>query len=257
MRKTPIMNRILCGCFGLFLTLTLAPGAHAAYVLAIDIDGVDDVSITYNPLFSFGGDTTTASTSIKSTAFGMPTGNSIFGGDGSSSPDTYVFTYNPGVNGDNLVLAPGQPLGNGNFASGITAGGTGLYNVYATWPFTFNVSGGDTLYETVTSGSSDSRSINQNGPFDAGLGNVWVLVGQVQYTSGAITVTQAAGTNTFVSMRAAGLLFEPVRQDAVPEPSTYLLVGLGLFGVFLRRRRFAAGFASNTRAGTAGAGSNR
>ena len=154
--------------------LLMGTAAHGAFIFIIDIDGADDGPITYNSNFSFGGDTTTASTSVASSAFGM-SGDSIFGGDGSALPDTYVYTYTPGIDGDNLVLTPGQDLGSGNFASGAVAGGLGLYNVYATWPFTTNVSGGNTQYQLVTAGVLPViTTLNQNNQ-----GNTWVLLGQI------------------------------------------------------------------------------
>jgi hypothetical protein len=217
---------------GVFALVLLAANASASYILEIDTDGTDDGVLTYNSLFGFGGDTTTASQSAPSVAFGMTGGDSIFGGDGVNSPDTYVYSYDPGVDGDNLALAPGQDLGNGNFASGAVAGGPGLYNIYATWPFTTNVSGGLTNYEISTFGVPNVNvSLDQNN-----LGDSWILLGQIQYTTGAIQVTQTSTSNTFVSMRAAGLLFEPDSDAAVPEPSTVLLVGAGLGLLLLRRR---------------------
>ena len=183
-------------------------------LVEIDTDGLDDGSIAWNPDFSFGGDTSTASQSAASGALGMTGGDSIYGGDGVASPDTYVYTYTPGSQADNLFLSAGTPLGDGNYATGGTGGGPGRYAVYATWPKTSNVSGGLTNYQTVTAGDGDLVSVDQNGPGGEGsvdtFGNVWVKVGEVDYLSGSITVTQTPTTSTAVSMRAAGILFEMV-----------------------------------------------
>ncbi len=210
--------------------LLAAAVANAAFILEVDIDGADDGVITFNPNFSFGGDTTAASQSAASTAYGMTGGDSIFGGNGNAQPDWYVYTYDPGTMPDNLAIPAGTDLGDGNTATGAVGGGPGKYTVYATWPFSANVSGGPTTYDVSTSGDSFSVQINQNGPGDTGLGNVWVKLGEISWTSGAITVDQKAGSNTYVSMRSAGLLFE-----AVPEPATLGL--LGLAGLALLRRR--------------------
>lgn len=215
----------------------LAPHASAARIVAIDIDGADDGPITFNPDFSFGGDTTIASTSIAGTAVGLPTGDSIFGGDGVTLPDTYVYTYTPSSQADNLVLAPGTDLGDGNVATGLVGGGAGLYNVYATWPITDNVSGGDTEYAvTVNGGTPVVTSVNQN---TLGLGDVWFLVTTVNYTGvGSIVVSQSpSDANTFVSMRGAGVLFELASSD-VPEPATWWMMLGGLSGMAVLRKRF-------------------
>jgi hypothetical protein len=214
-------------------TLLLSAPASAAHLIEIDIDGLDDGPVTFNSHFSFGGDTTTASSSVAGTAFGLTGGDSIFGGDGVFSLDTYLYNYNPSLDADNLALAAGQTLGGGNLATGFAGGGAGLYNIYAAWPETDNVNGGDTSYSAATLGDAFATSVNQNGAAGA-----WVLLGTINYSSGGITVTQTAGSNTFVSMRAAGVLFE--RADAprnVPEPSTLLLFAAGIAGIWLRRRK--------------------
>ncbi len=214
------------------VVVVLAQSAQGARLFEIDTDGADDGVLTFNPDFSFGGDTTTASQSSTSGAFGTTGADSIFGGDGVNEPDTYVYTYSPDTQPDNLAIPAGTDLGEGDLATGLTGGGEGPYRVYATWPFTSNVSGGLTRYEVVTGGDSFTVDIDQNGG-GAGRGNVWVLLGEIDYTGGAITVTQSAtDQNSFISMRAYGLLFE-----AVPSPGAAgLLMGAGALAAARRRR---------------------
>jgi hypothetical protein len=203
-----------------------------------------------HPNISFGGDTTTASDSVASPAVGMTGGDSLFAGNGTNQPDTYVYRYTPSVDGDNLVLAAGTPLNdNGNIATGQTAGGSGLYTIYATWPRTTNVSGGATRYTlTDAGGTLFSVDINQNTILDNSIGVVtpalggggeWVPLGSVNLNAGTTyTLTQSVTvSNTFVSMRAAGILFEP-GFAFVPEPSTVGMAMLlaGCFSLFVRRR---------------------
>ena len=203
--------------------------AQAAYIIEVDIDGTDDGVLTLNPDFAFGGDTTTASSSATAAVFGGTGGDSIFGGDGVNFPDTYVFTHSPDSQTDNLAITAGQDLGEDNFASGLTGGTPGLYRVYAAWPFTSNVSGGLTSYEVLTEGDSFTTSTDQTGG-GLGRGDDWVLLGEIEYTTGRIIVTQTCESNTFVSMRAYGVLFE-----MVPEPSSLLLLG-GAALLAIRRR---------------------
>lgn len=210
--------------------------SRAAFILEIDTDGLDDGALSYNPGFSFGGDTTAASSSAASAAYGASGGDSIFGGDGLFDPDTYVYSYSPGTTPDNLVIPAGTDLGGGLLASGLAGGGAGTYRVYATWPFTTNVSGGDTRYTISTGGAPDLVvEVDQNN-----LGDEWILLGDISYTDllAPITVTQESQSNTFVSMRAYGLLFEQITPRAtIPEPSTFALFGLGLAVLVFRERR--------------------
>lgn len=210
----------------------LGSDASGAYIFEIDTDGLDDGILTFNPNFSFGGDTTIASQSATAPLVGATGGDSIFGGDGINMPDTYRYTYNPSVEGDNLPLAPGTALGNGHLATGLAAGGAGRYRVYAGFPLTANVSGGLTTYDVSTLGDTFSVSIDQNSVFMPGDPTPWVLLGEIDYVSGAIDVSQSSVSNTFVSMRAYGLLFEPV-----PAPGATAMLALAGIGAGRRRRQ--------------------
>ena len=228
--------------------MMIASTASAAYLLEIDTDGADDGVLTFNPGFSFGTNMTGASQSSSSFAFGMTGGDSIFGGaerdpndPGFDPNDTvlnqYNYTHSPDSQADNLVITPNQDLGEGNNASGRVGGGAGSYDVYATWPHTANVSGGFVTFDVSTAGDSFSLFLNQNDVNligTAGRGNEWILLGSINYGgSGSIDVSQTAGSNSFVSMRAAGVLFE----RTVPEPTSVALAALAGLGVFCRSRR--------------------
>lgn len=204
-------------------------GAQAALLVEIDVDGKDDGVLTYNPLFTFGGDTTSAGQSAPSSAYGTTGADSIFGGNGVDLPDTYVYTYTPASDADNLTITAGTDLGGGNLASGLDGGGLGTYRVYATWPYTTNVSGGITTFTVSTDDGATSFSVQIDQNYK---GNNWILLGEIAFSDmgSSIVVTQEAGSNTYVSMRAYGVLFE-----MIPEPATLALLGMG--GLLIRRRR--------------------
>ena len=196
---------------GAAATAVLASAAGAGFIIEIDTDGQDNGVIVFTPNFVFGGDTTTASQRATASVVGGTGGDSIFGGDGSELVDAYVFRYSPDSQADNLVLAPGTDLGEGNAATGVVGGGPGTYRVYASWPYTENVSGGDVTYKVLTANQPVlQQTIDQNNRGDA-----WVLIGEIEYTVGDIRVGQFAGSNTFISMRAYGVLFEKV-EDGPP-----------------------------------------
>lgn len=221
------------------ITLLAIHTTLAAYIIEVDTDGADDGILTYNPNFSFGGDTTSASQGGASTALYMNGGDSILGGNGTALLDTYVFTYNPSVDADNLAIPAYTELGEAGYSStatGLEGGLPGIYFVYATWPVTYNVSGGDTRFTTTTAGDSSVVDFDQNGGYSAapGIGNHWYKVGEIDWTSGAITVTmQPTVSNSYVSMRAAGMLFE---YERIPEPSVLAMLGLGSILMWVRRR---------------------
>jgi hypothetical protein len=80
--------------FILFMIYILCAGiANAGFLIPIDTDGAYDGVVTLNPNFSFGGDTTTAVPSFPSTAFGLPLGDSLFGGNGVAQLDTFNICY--------------------------------------------------------------------------------------------------------------------------------------------------------------------
>jgi len=150
--------------------------------------------------------------------------------------------YSPDSTADNLVVPNGQALGEGNLGTGAVGGVADLYRIYATWPFTANVlAPGNVKYDVSTGGDSFSSTINQDdidgaSPF-AGRGSVWVLLGTINYTSGAITVDQQPDppNSAFVSMRFDALLFE-----RVPEPTTLALLSVGSLLMMRRRQRIAS-----------------
>lgn len=219
----------------LSIGLLFATTTQAAWLMQVDIDGADDGPITFNPNLSFGNGGTTASTSSHSSAVGLADGDSIFGGDGNPA-DQYIITYDPDVDGDNLALAAGTALNAaGDVATGVTAGNSGLYNVYATWPFTTNTTGGGSQFILTDDMANQVFSvvINQNDDGNGnGTGNEWIFLGSGNIdASKTYTLTQTTLDSSFVSQRLEGILF-----DAVPEPTTMALAAVCGVCMMFRRK---------------------
>ena len=235
-------------CAALVCAGLMSATAQGAYIFHVDIDGSNaGTAVTLNPLFSYGGDTTAYhAASVKSNAVGMNNHNSIYAGNGATQADTYVYSYTPATAGNNWNPAAGTALDSGvhvddgQVATGAAAGTNGLYNIYATWPQTASVSGGITHYTLTDSLNNVVFDVDiiqntaQAENLTFGGGGEWVFLA----TSGLIgtetyTLTQKSSANTFVSMRAAGLLFDQV----IPEPTSLALAGLAGLGMLVVRRR--------------------
>ncbi|MEM1027208.1 MAG: PEP-CTERM sorting domain-containing protein [Planctomycetota bacterium] len=228
-----------CLMLGLASGFVFAAGANAAFVVNAD---------TSEANFSFGGDTTSASSSAASAAVGT-SGVSLFGGNGSADPDNYTFSYTPGTDADNFSPAAGSLLGSTTgfgteFASGLAGGISGTYNVYITSPASTNVNPAGSLItvagDAATGDVIAALDFNDGGTgadldpgpaFVGGANNSWYLIGTVDLTAGTTyTVTVEANVNSFVSQRTAAVMWE-----RVPEPATASLLGLGALAMLRRR----------------------
>ena len=216
---------------GCVATLAVASSVDAAFI----IEPNGKASAT-NYLAGTGTGNSTAAGAPTLMAPGLtPGAASVFGGE------PYTYTYTPGADGDNTVFAAGQVLNSnaGLNASGIAAGGAGVYNVYLTYPESTNNSGQPTSYDVDSdgiAGSELSSSRDQNildVPNGLGVG-LWELLGQITVTdvNQVITFTiDLVNPPGYVGPRTAGVMFEP----AVPEPASLALMGLG--GLAMMRRR--------------------
>lgn len=209
-------------------SLLLGASTEAARIVQVDTDGSNSgTALTLNPRVTFGNGMTGGYTvSIHASAAGLANGNSIAGGN-APVKDQYIFSYIPGTDADNYSPAPGTALGNGNTASGLPGGDSGMYNVYACWPNTSNISDAGatpTNYIATSDTTNAVADLNQDERSNGALvGGVWALIGTVDITAGnTYTVTQTAPNTLFVSMRAEAVMWE-----AIPEPTSAMM---SLFG---------------------------
>ncbi len=231
--------------------LRIAAPADAAFMIETRSGGKGFAN------FGYGGDTTSSSTTTTGTAaVGTTAGiGSVFGGN-ASAKDIYVFKYTPGADADNATYATGAILGSttgfpgqGNVATGLAGGASGIYNVYFTVPESTNVANPSSDFTITQNGPSTVLTgVNLNnggtGPdtdpgsaFVGGANNAWFKLATVTLNAGTqYTVTQQAYGTTFVSQRAAAVMFEFVG-PAVPEPATFGLAAMGIIGLVLARRR--------------------
>lgn len=227
------MKRLLA--LGTVLTAVCVQTLQASFIVEPIAGGKAFANYAYLPA---GG--AASVTALGGTAPGLSgIVSSIYGGNGAT--DTYRFSYTPGPNVDNTLFTPGLLLGDNyavpNYATGLTGGSSGRYNVYATWVVSANVSGGGTTFKVSSDGPLiTSPLINQNtGMSGTPGGNAgWFLLGTVDLTAGTTyTVDMTPVSSTFVSMRSAGVMWE-----LIPEPSTLALSiagGLVLLGRISRR----------------------
>ncbi len=215
------------GCAAAMFTATTA---NAAFI----VEPNGKASANFAAANTASNSTTAGSATLA--APGLTAGvASVFGGE------DYTYTYTPAVDGDNTVFSTGAVLNTaaGLNASGLTAGGAGVYNVYLTYPQSSNQNGMPAIYNVDVDGDGIvdlTSSYDQNvADLNTGLGiGLWELVGQITVTdpSQAITLTITTGTTPgWVGVRTAGVMFEP----AVPEPASLALLGLG--GLAMLRRR--------------------
>ena len=161
---------------------------------------------------NFSSPNSTPMNSIPSTAIATTATNSIFGGVG-EGPDTYIYSYTPGTDADNVTLPAGTDLGNGDLAAGLTGGVSGLYNVYITWPLSSSVSSAGARI-TITSEVSDivldPVDMNSGGTGNPGGSNAWLRIAEnIPLTQGnTYTVTQVANEDVYISQRSHGVLWE-------------------------------------------------
>lgn len=196
--------------------------------------------------YSSAGD---ASSTINITA-GTFAGNAVIGYDPTSSPNTLTTT----VTGANTRLAPRTLTDTGTltFRNGLTA-------TAANTDFEFSLNGTAAISQLAISGGSFNLSSARTYTFDLLNLDGSTLQAGVIYTlidpTGSTWDGTATKSNFVLGILGSGLVLDTtyattgwdfnsgaltVRFDAIPEPSTYALLGLGIGAlIWLRRRQKA------------------
>jgi hypothetical protein len=198
----------LAAVLGVFL---VAANAQAAFMVEAHVSGKANAT-NFAFLPGAGNGTAAANSTAISDAVGTTATGSVFGSNNTAAGvvDTYRFSYTPGVNADNTAFAAGTVLGSksgfpgdGNLASGLTGGATGLYNVYFTTPASNNVNAAGSNFTITQNGAPivlNPVNLNDTGTgldtnpgtqFVGGANNSWELLGTVFLNAGTTyTVTE-------------------------------------------------------------------
>ena len=209
-------TRMLRDIVVLAVMATAAAGAQGAFMVETHNSGLA------NQNYSGNGTVSSDTYPSYSRAVGITAKNAVFGGTGD---DIYVFSYTPSPafcpDVDNVVFAAGTGLSDNNAASGLTGGVPGLYNVYATWRASGNVSDKGAKFTTTGEGEPVVLSAVQqktiNGVIPEGSDSWLKVANGVRLVTGRkYTVTMVANDPaSFVSMRASALMWE-LAQPEVP-----------------------------------------
>ncbi len=206
----------------------ITAGAQAAFIVE---PGAGGKAQTTN--FTGAG-----SGSIGNVAIGITVG-SIWSGTGAGgSTQDFLFSYTLGTDEGNTTISAGTDLGNGDLATGLVGGETGLYNVYVTWPNSTNVAkSGPGLCEiTVTNDGADvvgSHDQNTGQSGSPGGSRAWLRVAQdvVLTWDNQYTVNEHATSWEWVAMRSNGVMWEAQEIFSAPvtinKTDIYVTEGLG------------------------------